>query len=224
MVRWNGSMKRVLIQAGLKKVGKKMDFRLKIQDIGNETLIASVQTNANSSFNAYKRNEDSIGALYYVCVVVVIYGFGIVLMIGSVINKGKQDKSFRKYLSDMDKVKRLERKEEKIKTRLLMEKKRIEFQTEQQSSQRTFSLKEDRSDLTAMEKTPRKVQIRIQPPFTVALECHYNGLHSQEYSTSDDVETCAIQMTEKDDDVFYKDNSPSPLDPVKEEQYPHDFA
>lgn len=201
-----------------------MEFRLKIQDIGNETLIASFQSNPNSSLNAYKRNEDSVGALYYVCVVVVIYGFGIILMIGSVINKGKQDKSFRKYLSDMDKVKRLEKKEEKIKTRLLMQKKRIEFQTDQQSSLRTFSFKECRGVPRIEEQISPKIEIRIQPPRSITTECRYSALNLDDYSMNNDVKSCTIQMTEKDDEVFYRDNSLSALDPVKEEHYLHEFA
>ena len=49
--------------------------------------VSSMTSKTNS-----RDNQSSIGALYYVIAVVLIYGFSIILMIGSQIRKNKHDK------------------------------------------------------------------------------------------------------------------------------------
>lgn len=131
------------MKAGLAGIRGDKSLELRIQEIGNKTYLASFQTDSNSTNDVYRKNDDAVGALYYVCVVVVIYGFGIIMMIGSVINKGKHDKSIYKYISDLDNLKKLEKREEKFKTRLLMQKRRIQFRPTSAASQAMLPIKKE---------------------------------------------------------------------------------
>ena len=84
-----------------------VDFHLRVQRLFNGSLIAVFTGPSNvsaaalvpeardtaSSMTSHDR-ESSIGALYYVIAVVLIYGFSIILMIGSQIRKNKHDKDF----------------------------------------------------------------------------------------------------------------------------------
>lgn len=131
------------MKAGLGGVRGDKSLELRIQEIGNKTYLASFQTDSNLTSDVYRKNDDAVGALYYVCVVVVIYGFGIIMMIGSVINKGKHDKSIYKYISDLDNLKKLEKRQEKFKTRLLMQKRRIQFRPTSAASQAILPIKKE---------------------------------------------------------------------------------
>ena len=103
-------------------------FRFRIDKMDNRTLIATVvgdDAMRNVSYDKTdKPEQDDIGAFYYVIAVLLLYGFSIVLMIGSLVKRNKYDNGLSKYMKDMDKVKRLERRQEKFKTRLVMEQKR----------------------------------------------------------------------------------------------------
>ena len=88
---------------------------------------------------------DDTGALYYVIAVVLMYGCSIVLMIGSSIKKSKNDNGVRKYMKDLDKIKRLARRQEKFKARLLMYGKRYHKTSEARSTP-TISMDEQRTD------------------------------------------------------------------------------
>jgi len=90
-------------------MSQSVDFHLRIQRLFNRSLVA-VLTGPNnmsatalipgsgdtaSSMTSKTDSHDSqspIGALYYVIAVVLIYGFSIILMIGSQIRKNKHDK------------------------------------------------------------------------------------------------------------------------------------
>ena len=61
---------------------------------------------------------DDAGALCYVVVVLCIYAFSIILMIGSVIKKSKHDNGVTKYMKGMDRIRRMERREQKFKIRV----------------------------------------------------------------------------------------------------------
>ncbi|CAD5124298.1 DgyrCDS12587 [Dimorphilus gyrociliatus] len=143
MVRREPEFRKLLFQTGLGGIRSDKSLELRIQEIGNKTYLASFQTGSNLTNDVYRKNEDAVGALYYVCVVVVIYGFGIIMMIGSVINKGKHDKSIYKYIADLDNLKRLEKREEKFKTRLLMQKRRIPFRPTSSTSQAILPIKKE---------------------------------------------------------------------------------
>jgi len=77
-----------------------VDFHLRVQRLINGSLVARLTGPSNvstaalltSSMTSKTSSQSSIGALYYVIAVVLIYGFSIILMIGSQIRKNKHDK------------------------------------------------------------------------------------------------------------------------------------
>ncbi|ELT93331.1 hypothetical protein CAPTEDRAFT_202676 [Capitella teleta] len=74
----------------------------KIDKADNDTLIATITR------RDHKRNEDSAGALYYVVVVILIYGCSILMMIASYIRKNKVDQRLNRYFKDMATVRKRE--------------------------------------------------------------------------------------------------------------------
>ena len=89
--------------------------------VNNRTFYASVigKNKTLQSLNFFEKQPyDDTGALYYVVVVLCIYAFSIILMIGSVIKKSKHDNGVTKYMKGMDKIRRMERREQKFKIRL----------------------------------------------------------------------------------------------------------
>ena len=108
-------------------------LRLQVQRLDNGTFIATFLLSVNDSdnersleslLNPRRPPYDDEGALYYVIVVICIYGLSIILMIASLVRKNKKDNGIINYMKDMDKVRRLERRQQKYKTRLMMQKKR----------------------------------------------------------------------------------------------------
>ena len=94
---------------------------MRIHHLHNGTYLASVRDETHHYNTSTAQNEyDDTGALYYVIAVVLIYGCSIILMIGSSIKKSKNDNGVHKYMQEMDKIKRLARRQEKFKTRLVM--------------------------------------------------------------------------------------------------------
>ena len=108
-------------------------FRLKISRLNNGSFVASVLDHEIHSHNGSQvwatlepeSGYDDQGALYYVIVVVFMYGFSIILMIGSSMKKSQQDNGMNTYMKDLDKMRRLERRQEKFKMRLVMNKQRV---------------------------------------------------------------------------------------------------
>ena len=108
-------------------------LRFNVQRLDNGTFTATLlQGNNNSEIsqslkeflNPPKPPYDDRGALYYVVAVILIYGISIVLMISSSVRKSKNDNGVNNYVHDMDKVRQLERRQQKFKTRMVMQKKR----------------------------------------------------------------------------------------------------
>ena len=97
-------------------------YFLTIKQLVNDTYIAKIVSDReqNSTTLTKASTYDDTGALYYVVAVVLMYGFSIILMIGSSVKKSKQDHGVHKYMKNLDKIKRLERRQEKFKARLLM--------------------------------------------------------------------------------------------------------
>ncbi len=99
-------------------------IRMNVVKLNNGTWHATVlevlnQTyfnNATSNPTAY----DNEGALYYVVVVVFIYGLSIILMIGSQALRKKSDGGIAKYMEGMDRIRMVERRHAKFKTRVAM--------------------------------------------------------------------------------------------------------
>lgn len=104
-------------------------IRLRVKKLNNGTFLATLLgrqemgnlSDLNDIFPKTRRESDPAGALYYVVAVILMYGFSIILMIGSLIRKNKQDQQAHVYLKDMTKVRRLEKKLETNKTRLVMQ-------------------------------------------------------------------------------------------------------
>jgi hypothetical protein len=81
----------------------------------------------NGSWGALPQPDyDDAGALYYVVAVVFLYGFSIILMIGSLIRKSHSDRGMNVYMQGLDKVRRLERRREKFKVRMFMQSRRMQ--------------------------------------------------------------------------------------------------
>ena len=103
-----------------------MEFALKngiqfqLIKVGNNSYIARLEKSASSDNGTLSDPYDPTGALYYVVAVVFLYGFSIVLMIGSLVKRSKSDHGVSKYMKEMDTVRRLERRQEKFKVRLAM--------------------------------------------------------------------------------------------------------
>ena len=96
-----------------------MLFRLHVKLLRNDTYLASVidEPLRPHNTNTTHRGYDDTGALYYVIAVVLMYGFSIILMIGSSIKKSKNDNGVRKYMKNRDKIRQVARRQEKFKAR-----------------------------------------------------------------------------------------------------------
>ena len=102
---------------------KYQPVELQIVQLQNKSWIAVLLESENSTAASTEDTYDDQGALYYVVAVVMIYGFSIILMIASVIKKSRHDNGLSKYMEDMDKVRQLERRQQKFKTRMAMQNK-----------------------------------------------------------------------------------------------------
>ena len=101
---------------------KYQQLELQIVQLQNKSWIAVLLESENSTASTEAPYDDQ-GALYYVVAVVMIYGFSIILMIASFIKKSRHDNGLSKYMEDMDKVRQLERRQQKFKTRMAMQNK-----------------------------------------------------------------------------------------------------
>ena len=77
-------------------------FTFKIEKADNESFIASITQHER------KAKEDNVGALYYVIVVILIYGCSILMMIASYIRKNKVDQRLNRYFKEMATVRKRE--------------------------------------------------------------------------------------------------------------------
>ena len=102
---------------------KYQPVELQIVQLQNKSWIAVLLESENSTAASTEDTYDDQGALYYVVAVVMIYGFSIILMIASFIKKSRHDHGLSKYMEDMDKVRQLERRQQKFKTRMAMQNK-----------------------------------------------------------------------------------------------------
>ena len=96
-------------------------FQFHIVMVDNRTFYASVigKNKTLQDLNLFHKGPyDDEGALYYVVAVLCIYAFSIILMIGSVIKKSKHDNGVTKYMKGMDRIRRIERREQKFKIRV----------------------------------------------------------------------------------------------------------
>ena len=113
---------------------------LTLQKLSNQSYLGTVHGAVNMSGDVIpdiavlpvsgcdnSKEYDATGALYYVVVVIFVFGFSIVLMIASSVKKTRNktyDTAVSKYMKDMVTIKRQERREEKFKFRMAMEQRR----------------------------------------------------------------------------------------------------
>ena len=113
-------------------------LRLILLQINNNTYEATIQGNVNSTevrlIKVPSQEYDGRGALYYVVIVLSIYAFSIILMIGSSIKKSQDDNSISKYMKGMDKLRNIEKRQQKFKARVMF------HQLESRNSERRFSV------------------------------------------------------------------------------------
>ena len=132
-------------------------LQLILLQINNSTYEAAIQGNVNSTevrlIEVPSQEYDGRGALYYVVIVLSIYAFSIILMIGSSIKKSQDDNSISKYMKGMDKVRNIEKRHQKFKARVLF------HQLESRNSERNFHVsgnvirEEDVETVTAGEES-----------------------------------------------------------------------
>lgn len=101
-------------------------INIDVKDLGNKTFLARIvnvehEHGVNRTMNDTNQNEDSLGAVFYVCAVLIIYGLSIFLMIGSLVKKSMTDHGLSSYMKEWDKLKQLEKKHNTIRTRMIVE-------------------------------------------------------------------------------------------------------
>ena len=135
----------------------------------NETLEASLQ-NSNATYEEFSLAQlepkkepheyDDQGALLYVIVVLCMYAFSIILMIGSSIKKSKQDRGVSKYMKGMDKLRSIQRRQEKFKARMVFHNNKLLAKVLERSNSGRYSVEspdiikeESESELVSMENS-----------------------------------------------------------------------
>ena len=92
----------------------------RIDKVNNDTFQATVVENNEVYRNSTITDDDHLGELYYVVVVLSVYAFAIVMFIASFVKKSGQDHGISIYMRDLEKVKRLEKRQEKFRFKLQM--------------------------------------------------------------------------------------------------------
>ena len=96
-------------------------YHIEITRFPNNTFTASLMNDGvNFNNSSLDHDYDDNGALFYVVAVIALYGCSIFLMIASLIKKRDKDNAVTKYMQDIDKIRRLELRQQKYKTRLAM--------------------------------------------------------------------------------------------------------
>ena len=85
-----------------------------IGGVGNNTSQLHILNSMLQQQQQQHETYDGQGALYYVVAVLCMYAFSIILMIGSSIKKSKQDVGVNKYMKGMDKLRKIERRQQKF--------------------------------------------------------------------------------------------------------------
>ncbi len=101
------------------QVQNQVGLNLRVKQLTNTSWLVSVHDHRNKtvlldqlqpfrkSTSAHAQSYDDQGALYYVIAVLFMYALSIILMIGSLIKKSKQDNGMSKYMEDLDRVRAL---------------------------------------------------------------------------------------------------------------------
>jgi hypothetical protein len=112
------------------RAGDLVRVLFRIEQLSNDTFQATVLESGNRSAAhgpahapasvPAARMADPQGELYYVVVVLSVYAFAIVMFIASFVKKSGQDHGISIYMRDLEKVARLEKRQEKFRLRLHM--------------------------------------------------------------------------------------------------------
>ena len=96
----------------------------------NQTLTGHiVDTRINDTI--YQQEQyDHTGAVYYILAVIFMYNCSILLMVGSFARKKNNDSHISTYMKDLEKLRRLELKQEKFRTILTIHKKKVGRETQ----------------------------------------------------------------------------------------------
>ena len=131
-----------------------------IVQLNNKTFQASVEDGNSSHVDLLKEQQpeyDPSGALIYVIAVLCMYAFSIILMIRSSIKKSKHDNNVTKYMKGMDTLRKIEKRQQKYRTRMLMHNnKQLAQVLERKSSEKSFQgsidaiLEESESELASV--------------------------------------------------------------------------
>ena len=98
---------------------KMVHILFKVSKIGNNTFEATV-LQQNDTSSAPHPSDDPEGALYYVVVVLSVYAFAIVMFIGSFVKKSDKDVGLSSYMRELEKLKNMDKKQEKFRLQLTM--------------------------------------------------------------------------------------------------------
>ena len=169
--------------------------------VDNRTFYASVigKNKTLQSVNFLQRPPyDDTGALYYVVVVLCIYAFSIILMIGSVIKKSKHDNGVTKYMKGMDKIRRMERREQKFKIRVAVLGRANSHRTAKTKKLFSETASKDNVDLknkVEMAEMPEKDQITISDESSCVMQNQSNQKEKViDSNIVDKVEEISIDM------------------------------
>ncbi|CAG5133770.1 unnamed protein product [Candidula unifasciata] len=131
----------------------KLTIRLHKATSDNNTWIGVIDDGISAS-------DDSLGALYYVVAVILIYGMSIVMMIASHIRKNKQDNQLRNYLKEMAKLRKDDRRDQVLSkmTDLAMRRQQEECKQKLQEKLKDTSMDSDADSETSqlVQKVPRE--------------------------------------------------------------------
>ena len=142
-------------------------FTIQLYELENGSYITDISGNpllynANATLSA-RSGYDGKGALMYIIVVIFMYGLSIVFMICGSMKKSNHDNAMHHYIKDTERVKKLEKKQEKFKAKLLIHNKRYHH-----------ILGSDRADITldddwflrkGIAKGEKRLSITLNSPF-----------------------------------------------------------
>ncbi|XP_060558866.1 uncharacterized protein LOC132719143 [Ruditapes philippinarum] len=115
------------------------NMRFRVQATNNETFVAILDT--------HETEYDNDGAVYYVVVVVLIYGLSIVMMIASHIRRNNQDGQLRSYLKEMAILRKKNRREKLLEKMTDLAHKSGPFQGQKQEETSFHNFKRDNAAL-----------------------------------------------------------------------------
>ena len=96
---------------------------VKVLSDKNQTFTGHILGTQVNNSTKQQDQYDHTGAVYYILAVILLYSCSIMLMIGSIAKKKNNDVST--YMMDLEKIRKLELKQEKFRTILMMHNKKV---------------------------------------------------------------------------------------------------